>query len=144
MRIIVEESMVPNLKKGSLHIITYEGGSIGREGNHSIIISDINISKHHLNILYNKETNMFQAVDMGSRNGTVLNGMRMSTSKQESDHLDVVHGSRIQLGSTILLCHIHEGSQTCGHCEPGLLKQDQSEFILSSQIMGNFIKLCEQ
>ncbi|XP_044744673.1 angiogenic factor with G patch and FHA domains 1 isoform X2 [Coccinella septempunctata] len=127
MRVIVEESVVPNLKKGSLHIITYEGGSIGREGKHSIVIADINISKHHLNILYNKDSNMFQAVDMGSRNGTLLNGVRMSTSKQESEHLDVVHGSRIQLGSTVLLCHVHEGSQTCGHCEPGLLEQDARE-----------------
>lgn len=129
MRVIVEESQVPSLKKGSLHIITFEGGSIGREGNHSITISDINISKHHLNIIYNKDSNKFQAVDMGSRNGTLLNGVRMSTSKQESECLDVVHGSRLQLGSTVLLCHVHEGSQTCGHCEPGLLKQDDSDMI---------------
>lgn len=48
----------------------------------------------------------------------------MSSSKQESDPMEIVHGSKIQIGSTILLCHIHEGSQTCGHCEPGLLQID--------------------
>ncbi|KAL3285880.1 hypothetical protein HHI36_000400 [Cryptolaemus montrouzieri] len=127
MRIIVEETSVPKLKTGSLHIVTYEGGSIGREGKHAIIIPDINISKHHLNISFNKETNTFQAVDMGSRNGTLLNGTRMAPSKQESETLDVVHGSRIQLGTTVLLCHVHEGHQTCGHCEPGLIGQQDKK-----------------
>ncbi|KAK9875271.1 hypothetical protein WA026_007662 [Henosepilachna vigintioctopunctata] len=129
MRIIVEETSVPKLKAGSLHIVTFEGGSIGREGNHAVLIPDINISKHHLNISYNKDTNLFQAIDMGSRNGTLLNGTRMAPSKQESDTFDVVHGSRIQMGSTVLLCHVHEGHQTCGHCEPGLVELPEKKNI---------------
>ncbi|KAH9643633.1 hypothetical protein HF086_006109 [Spodoptera exigua] len=35
----------------------------------------------------------------------------------------VVHGSTIQIGETKLLCHIHPGNDTCGHCEPGLLME---------------------
>lgn len=122
MRIIIESSSVTNLKTGSLHIITCSGGSIGREGEHSILISDINISKYHLQINYNNETCKYYCIDMGSRNGTLLNGKRMSPSKQESEPMEILHGSRLQIGSTILVCHIHNGNQTCGHCEPGLIQ----------------------
>lgn len=32
-----------------------------------------------------------------------------------------MHASTLQIGNTKLLCHIHKGNNTCGHCEPGLL-----------------------
>lgn len=127
VRIIIEDSNIPSLKTGSLHIITFEGGTIGREGNHNIVIPDINVSKHHLKITFDKDLGHYKAIDLGSRNGTVLNGKRMSSSKQESDPLEIVHGSRIQLGGVTLLCHIHVGNQTCGHCEPGLIQKPEEK-----------------
>lgn len=45
MRIIVKETTLPKLKVGSLFLVAYTGGSIGREGDHSVVIPDINISK---------------------------------------------------------------------------------------------------
>lgn len=52
MRIIVKETTLPKLKVGSLFLVAYTGGSIGREGDHSVVIPDINISKvSYLNIL---------------------------------------------------------------------------------------------
>lgn len=124
MRIIVKKTSVPGLKEGSLHIVTYKGGSLGREGNHSIIIPDINVSKYHAKFTFDESKAQFFVTDVGSRNGTVLNGKRISSSKQESEALEVVHGSSLQIGSTTLLCHIHTGHQTCGHCEPGLIQID--------------------
>lgn len=124
MRVIVKESTVAGLKEGSLHIVTYEGGTLGREGNHSIIIPDINVSKYHAKFTFDEDKGRFLVTDMGSRNGTVLNGNRISSSKQESEALEVVHGSSLQIGSTVLLCHIHTGHQTCGHCEPGLIQKE--------------------
>lgn len=72
---------------------------------------------------------------MGSRNGTILNGKRLSVAKQESDPVQVAHGSIIQVGTTKLLCHIHNGHETCGHCEPGLVQQNSnnSEMIISKE-----------
>lgn len=70
-------------------------------------------------------------MDLGSRNGTVLNGTRMSASKTESESCDLVHGSVIQIAQTKLLCHIHEGNSTCGLCEPGLLIEPQQRDISS-------------
>ncbi|XP_017775256.1 PREDICTED: angiogenic factor with G patch and FHA domains 1 isoform X2 [Nicrophorus vespilloides] len=123
MRIIIEESNVESLKQGSLHILTYEGGTLGREGDsHAILIPDINTSKHHLRFSFDRENNTYLISDLGSRNGTYLNGKRISPSKMESDTLQVPHGSRLQVGSVVMLCHVHQGNQTCGHCEPGLLQ----------------------
>lgn len=124
MRIIVKSTSVTKLKEGTLFIITYEGGTLGREGNHSILIPDINISKHHLRFSFDMDTGQYLITDLGSRNGTLLNGKRISASKQESEATEVVHGSQIQIGSTVLLCHIHLGNETCGHCEPGLLQSN--------------------
>lgn len=120
MRIIVEASEVPSIQIGSLYVITFDGGTLGREGNHSIIIPDLNISKHHLKFLFDKETDTYNVIDLGSRNGTLLNGKRIAPSKQESEPMEITHGSKIQVGSTILLCHIHKGNHTCRYCEPGL------------------------
>lgn len=126
MRLIVEQSQTPKVKLGSLNILTYEGGTLGREGNHAIILPDISVSKSHLKFSFDEEKNIFLVTDLGSRNGTILNGRRMSASKQESEVFDVAHGSRLQVGSVVLLCHVHDGNKTCGHCEPGLVQKTES------------------
>ncbi|XP_050293475.1 angiogenic factor with G patch and FHA domains 1 isoform X2 [Anthonomus grandis grandis] len=137
MRLIVETTEIPKIKTGSLFIITCDGGSLGREGSqHSVCLPDLNVSKHHLKIQYEKETFKYTIVDLGSRNGTFLNGKRISSSKQESEPIEVPHGSKIQVGSTVLMCHIHEGTQTCGHCEPGLLIEEEREQLLPRTTAG--------
>lgn len=83
----------------------------------------MNDSQHHARFQYDEDKKQYFIVDSGSRNGTILNGKRLSVAKQESDPCEVAHGSVVQLGSTKLLCHIHNGHETCGHCEPGLVQQ---------------------
>ncbi|XP_014232763.1 angiogenic factor with G patch and FHA domains 1-like [Trichogramma pretiosum] len=131
MRIIVTETDIPNLKIGSLFIVSCKGGSIGREGDHSVIIPDINISKHHAVFRYDESEKLYNIVDLGSRNGTSLNGKRLSAAKQESEPTQVIHGSILKLSKTKLLCHIHSGYDTCEQCEPGLI---QSEKVTNSII----------
>lgn len=100
------------------------GGSLGREGNHDVIIPDINCSKYHLKFEYDAKRCYYTCIDLGSRNGTLMNGKRMSNAKQESDPMKLLHGTVLQIGQTKLLCHIHDGHSTCGQCEPGLLGGD--------------------
>ncbi|XP_058124534.1 angiogenic factor with G patch and FHA domains 1-like [Anopheles ziemanni] len=123
LRIIVKETNVKDLKIGSLFIVTCKGGSLGREGNHDVIIPDINVSKKHLQFEYNAKKGTYQFVDLGSRNGTLYNGMRVKIEDKlaQSEPQTLVHGSVLQLNQTKLLCHVHEGNSTCGKCEPGLL-----------------------
>ncbi|XP_050674691.1 angiogenic factor with G patch and FHA domains 1 isoform X2 [Leptidea sinapis] len=128
MRMIVRETSLPKLKVGSLFLITKDGGTIGREGDHhSILLKDQNVSRNHLEIQYNTERRGYFAVDFGSKNGTLLNGLRMSPSQEASTPTEIVHGSMLQLGETKLLCHIHPGTDTCGHCEPGLIMETQEK-----------------
>ncbi|XP_049963520.1 angiogenic factor with G patch and FHA domains 1 isoform X2 [Schistocerca serialis cubense] len=125
MRIVVKETNVEKLKIGTLFIVTYTGGTLGREGDHSVLIPDINVSKFHAKLSF--DDGKYSIIDFGSRNGTYLNGSRLSACKQESEPFEVVHGSILQVGGTKLLCHIHLGHDTCGHCEPGLLQQVSSD-----------------
>ncbi|XP_072942491.1 uncharacterized protein [Epargyreus clarus] len=128
MRVIVRETTLPKLKVGSLFLVTKDGGTIGREGeHHSILLNDCNVSRNHLNIEFNSDKRIYTAVDLGSKNGTILNGVRMSVSQKVSKPMEVVHGSTLQLGETKLLCHIHAGNDTCGHCEPGLIMEAEDK-----------------
>lgn len=117
----MQETNIKKLKIGELFLITFKGGSLGREGKHDVIIPDINCSKYHLKFVYDESENGYTCIDLGSRNGTLMNGKRMSNAKQESDPMQLQHGAVLQIGQTKLLCHIHDGHSTCGQCEPGLL-----------------------
>ncbi|KAH8407694.1 hypothetical protein KR222_010871, partial [Zaprionus bogoriensis] len=144
LRIIVQETQLKELTVGSLHLITYKGGSLGREGAHDVIIPDLNVSKCHLSFNYDIKLGVYKCQDLGSRNGTVLNGARMSESKRASEALDLVHGSVIALGQTKLLCHIHEGNSTCGLCEPGLLIETPAPAAASSAFNAHVLSHKEQ
>lgn len=103
-----------------------KGGSLGREGKHDVIIPDINCSKYHLKFSYDENQSGYNCIDLGSRNGTFINGKRMSNAKQESEPMELPHGAVLQIGQTKLLCHIHDGLTTCGQCEPGLLTNNSA------------------
>lgn len=69
--------------------------------------------------------------DKGSTNGTFLDGKKLPKhSSSESRHL--VHGSELTVGDTKLLCHIHDGMETCNLCEPGIQasQPEESKFII--------------
>ncbi|XP_063830684.1 angiogenic factor with G patch and FHA domains 1-like isoform X2 [Ostrinia nubilalis] len=128
MRVIVKETSLAKLKVGSLYLVTKDGGTVGREGDHhAIVLRDANVSRNHLDIRYDLAGRTYMAMDLGSKNGTILNGMRMSESQVVSKPIEIIHGSILQLGETKLLCHIHAGKDTCGHCEPGLLLETEEK-----------------
>lgn len=56
MRVIVLQTNLPKLKVGNLFLVTFKGGSLGREGNHDVLIPDINISKVSLFNFFPKKT----------------------------------------------------------------------------------------
>lgn len=112
------------LKVGSLFIITYKGGTIGREKkvSHVLRIPDVEVSKVQCKVEFDRERRQYFISDVGSRNGTFLNGIRLSESKQKSEPQVLTHGDELILGSTTLHLHIHPGSQTCDSCEPGQIQ----------------------
>lgn len=140
LRLVVQQSTLDKLRVGSLFLVTCKGGSLGREGEHDVVIPDINVSKCHLKFSYDEVDACYKCQDQGSRNGTILNGIRMSEATEESALVDIPHGSVIQVSDTKLLCHVHPGTATCGYCEPGLLMQmdkGTSERVESTSASGS-------
>lgn len=66
---------------------------MGREGKNDVIIPELVCSKYHLKFSYDIGRLCYTCVDLGSRNGTILDGQRMSNTKQESDPITIAHGS---------------------------------------------------
>ncbi|KAL3867492.1 hypothetical protein ACJMK2_044693 [Sinanodonta woodiana] len=114
-----------SLDVGTLFIVTCTGATIGREKdmNHTIMIPDLSVSKTHAEIKYDQQRKEYLIVDLGSQNGTYLNCKRLSEAKAVSEPVAINHGDQIQFGNdTMLLCHIHPGTDTCDDCEPGQVK----------------------
>ncbi|XP_050538175.1 angiogenic factor with G patch and FHA domains 1 isoform X2 [Daktulosphaira vitifoliae] len=124
IRVIVTESKSCKQLIGQLFLITCPGGSIGRSTNRDIVIPDDNVSKLHAEISFVGNVNKvgrghYIIKDKGSTNGTYLNGKKIPRSSSgEPKHL--THGNELVVGDTKLLCHIHDGSETCNLCEPGI------------------------
>lgn len=58
--------------------------------------------------------------DKGSINGTLLDGIKLPMHSSSNEPSILVHGSELIVGDTKLLCHIHDGMETCNLCEPGV------------------------
>ncbi|XP_071480155.1 uncharacterized protein [Diadema antillarum] len=130
IRMIVVRS--ESMKLGSLAVVTCTGGSIGREGsNHILLVPELGVSKTHAQIAYDKEKGFYTITDLGSQNGTVLNGVPLTQkSRVKSDPQPLSHKDYLTFGTTTLRIHIHRGSETCDECEPGqvqaMIRQQQS------------------
>ena len=88
-------------------------------------MDDVSISKHHGKIEFDRKTSKYYLTDIGSQNGTFIDGKRLSTAKNQSDPNEIGHGSLIKIGSTELICHVHPGIETCLKCEPGVVISSQ-------------------
>ncbi|XP_025201525.1 angiogenic factor with G patch and FHA domains 1 [Melanaphis sacchari] len=125
IRIIITESKACNSLVGKLFLITCPGGTIGRSTNRDVIIPDDNVSKLHAEISFIGNVNKvgrghYIVKDKGSTNGTFLDGKKLSKHSSSSEPRHLVHGSELTVGDTKLLCHIHDGMETCNLCEPGI------------------------
>lgn len=142
IRAIVMKSA--KMKVGSLFIITYIGGTIGREKDlsHVIRLPDVEVSKTQCQIEFDKERRQFFISDVGSRNGTYLNGVRLSESKQRSKPQVITHGDELTLGTTTLHLHIHPGSQTCDSCEPGQVQAQAQQGSLHVHVFAQDDEVC--
>nr|CAG4652039.1 EOG090X0AIB [Triops cancriformis] len=122
MRLIVINSSSSHVKVGSLFIVPYTGGFIGREKNVAVHLPDINVSKLHACLEFDALISAYTVQDLGSRNGTFINGERLSESFITSEPVVVEHGQELKIASTVLRCHVHIGTDTCDDCEPGLIQ----------------------
>jgi len=138
IRLNVIQSEDEKVKVGSLYIVTCTGATIGSKGTHEVLLPDLGCSKLHARFTFHTSTCTYSLKDLGSRNGTWVNGKRLSKPKEESKEVVVGHKTIIQIGKTKLSCHLHPGVETCRECEPGLnLKEEK---ICDSPSNGSLTK----
>ena len=124
IRLVVTKSN--DEKLGSLFVVTCTGGSVGREGDHDVLIeNEVGCSKRHAKFSY--DNGKYFVEDLESRNGTFVNEKRLKRATE------VGHGSRLQIGNTVLVCHVHPGRETCLECEPGLVQEAKKTEVGSTQ-----------
>ena len=127
LRIMVKSSETERV--GTLFLVTVAGGTIGSIEGLEVALDEQGCSKYHAKIEF--RDSKYYLTDLGSRNGTYVNGKRLSASKVESQPLEIGHKSALQIGKTLLDCHLHPGRETCFECEPGLLQEPLKQEIVS-------------
>lgn len=135
VRLIVVESK--SLPIGSLHIVTVTGGTIGREGSgHILKIPDIGVSKKHAEFIYDQEKRNYTVRDLGSQNGTSINGTMIASVRTVSEAQLLSHKDVLQIGSTSFTVHIHPGTETCDDCEPGLVQAKVTAELSKTEVVA--------
>lgn len=76
------------------HALDKPAVAMGRAKDCDIVVADLNVSRRHAEVRL--ENGEHWLVDLGSTNGTSVNGTRVSRAKLEN-------GDRIELGSTVLV-----------------------------------------
>src|SRR5438270_426556 len=74
--------------------------SVGREASNDLWIADASLSRRHCMLNGNGET--FSLRDLGSRNGTLVNGVPV-------DEKRLSHGDQITVGGSVLVFLLREG-----------------------------------
>jgi anti-anti-sigma factor len=97
---------VLELPDGSECPISPHGSTIGRRADSEVMIDDPSVSRRHAQIFCRGEA--FYLTDLGSSNGTLLNGRRVTEEASLSD------GDVLQFGDTILTFHVRRPQPATG------------------------------
>ncbi len=84
-------------RRGDYYPLGRRTNVIGRRESLPIQILDDRVSRKHLQIRFDRAAARYFAVDMGSKNGVFVNGVKIATETP------LRHGDRIHLGDTELL-----------------------------------------
>ena len=84
---------------------------IGRVPENDVVLSDINVSRHHAE-LRKSPTGSYEIVDLGSHNGTFVNGQRVSSQLLTEQDLVSIGNSTFRLKDGELRQFVDEGNIT--------------------------------
>ncbi|XP_066288680.1 uncharacterized protein [Branchiostoma lanceolatum] len=113
LRLVVLQSTA--VRSGTLFTTGRSNANIGRL-NQPITIQEVAVSKVHSEIQYNEKTHQFMVRDVGSMNGTFLNGTRLAQPKKVSGPFPISHGDELKVGNTVMQAHVHPGNDSCFDC----------------------------
>lgn len=129
LRLVVQGSKL--LPAGHIVLVDASGLTVGRDKSWDkrLRLAEMAVSKFHCQIYYDpgnvgvgdsdnsNDKEGFRIVDVGSTNGTYLNGERLSESKKSSVPRHLSHLDLVQIGSTILQVHLHRNEWPCKQCQ---------------------------
>ncbi|KAI8337595.1 hypothetical protein BC941DRAFT_425716 [Chlamydoabsidia padenii] len=119
LRLVVLSSTV--VPVGQVVLTDANGMTLGRDKHdwdtRTTRLRDMQVSKIHCHLFYDHDRHTFAVTDMGSQNGTLLNGERLSPAKQCSRPFDLAHGDELTLGVTVFQVHLHDQGWPCQQCQ---------------------------
>ncbi|UJR80195.1 FHA domain-containing protein [Sandaracinus amylolyticus] len=83
--------------QGREYVLVEGETTVGRGIDNEVILADVSVSRRHLKVV--RESNVLVLRDMGSGNGTMVNGRRVSS-------VTLSEGDRIELGETVLVVRV--------------------------------------
>ncbi|GAB5593308.1 hypothetical protein Unana1_08208 [Umbelopsis nana] len=132
LRLVVLKSQL--LPVHNIILVDANGITIGRDRSwdRRLRLPEMAVSKYHCHIfsntadifqddeyvdmIHNSASN-FSIIDVGSQNGTFVNGERLSLTKSASSPRPLCHLDVLSVGTTKFQVHDHGGSWPCEHCK---------------------------
>ncbi|ORZ18924.1 hypothetical protein BCR42DRAFT_411857 [Absidia repens] len=116
--VVIESTVVP---VGQVTVMDANGATIGRDkkewDTRRMRLRDMQVSKYHCQLFYDQDKHAFAITDVGSQNGTLLNGERLSPAKTSSRPFELKNGDELTLGTTVLQVHLHDHGWPCQQCQ---------------------------
>ncbi|CAA21702.2 G-patch domain-containing protein [Caenorhabditis elegans] len=103
-----------------LHIITISGGYLGSDRDCEIVVSNQLLPERCAEIVYSEEAQCYSIEKLEDACILQVNGNNVKTSSP----VDLCQGDSILLSGERFDVHVHNGSNTCPGCEPGLQQGD--------------------
>jgi ABC transport system ATP-binding/permease protein len=84
---------------------------IGRRPDNDIVVSDLGVSKQHAELRLS-QTGRFQLIDLGSHNGTFVNGTRVNQAELKDDDIIAIGHATFRLVGGELIEYVDDGRAT--------------------------------
>ena len=109
--------------------LTGESYPIGRTDNNAVCLPDNSVSSAHCELVKVREGS-YKAVDLGSSNGTRINGVRITEQ-------DLVHSDILQVGGIEIMYHCEDEAVTSSQSSNTGINLEDTAGGLQIQDMGN-------
>jgi two-component system, cell cycle response regulator len=97
------------------HVMLDKEVTLGRDPRAELTLQDEGISRRHCRVFYDKDKNAFFVEDLGSTNGTLLNGKRVPTAKR------LEAGDRIYVGACVVKFTFSDALEVGYHAQMDVL-----------------------
>ncbi|KAH7912809.1 hypothetical protein BJ138DRAFT_1147459 [Hygrophoropsis aurantiaca] len=139
LRLIIIRSSILSKKRNRVVLDAYSEAQFGRDvapagiETPRVRLKEMEVSKLHATVFWDKERREWSIVDMGSMHGTFLKrcggsecssvegsnqkeGIRLAPSRTASVPRPLRHLDLLTIGNTTFMCHIHHDSRPCSEC----------------------------